>query len=279
MVSLAAQHDCLLLDLDGTLFRGSEAIDGAAEALSATTARALFVTNNASRDAAGVAQHLRELGFNAEPDDVITSGQCAAKVLGTEIAPGSPVLVVGSDALAAEISRVGLHPVRRWSDDPVAVIQGFSPDIGWRDLAEGALAIVAGTPWVVTNPDVTLPSERGLLPGNGAMVAALRAATGATPRVVGKPHVPIFWDALARSDFRRPLVVGDRLDTDIAGANSAGLPSLLVLSGVSRATDVMRAAPAQRPTYVAQDLRGIHQEPSMIRVPVSTEPMCAGAED
>jgi len=165
---------------------------------------------------------------------------------------------------------VGLRPVRQWADDPVAVVQGFSPDIGWGDLAEAALAIRAGTPWVATNPDVTLPSERGLVPGNGSMIAALRAATDCTPRIVGKPYPPIFRDALSRGDFHRPLVVGDRLDTDIAGANSAGLPSLLVLSGVTTAAEALAAPPQLRPTFVAPDLSGIHADSDSLRLDLLT---------
>ncbi|MHA7652375.1 HAD-IIA family hydrolase [Mycobacterium sp. ML4] len=265
MASLVSLHDCLLLDLDGTLYRGPQPIAGAVDALAETTVRNLFVTNNASRSSTQVAQHLRELGFDADPADVVTSGQCAAQVLGAELSCGSPVLVIGSDALAAEMGGAGLRPVRRWADDPVAVVQGFSPDICWSDLAEATLAISAGIPWVATNPDLTLPSQRGLVPGNGSMVAALRAATGCTPRVVGKPFTPIYRDALSRGDFHRPLVVGDRLDTDIAGANSAGLPSLLVLSGVTTAAEALAAPPAQRPTFVAPDLSGINADSDSLR--------------
>lgn len=266
MAALATLHDCLLLDLDGTLFRGSRPIAGAAEALSHVTGDTLFLTNNASRSAAQVARHLRELGFDADPRDVITSGQCAAVLLSAELPSGSDVLVVGSQALADEVTAVGLRPVRRWANGPVAVVQGFAPDICWSDLAEATLAIRAGTPWVATNPDVTLPTERGLVPGNGSLVAALRAATGHTPRIVGKPFAPIFQNALARGDFQRPLVIGDRLDTDIAGANYAGLPSLLVLSGVSTAADVAAAPPEHRPTYVAPDLSGINADSDSLRV-------------
>lgn len=270
MAELATLHDCLLLDLDGTLFRGSRPIAGAAEALSLIASRTLYLTNNASRSATAVAEHLRELGFDADPGDVITSGQCAAQLLSTELACDSAVLVIGSEALAAEVRDVGLRPVRQWADDPVAVVQGFSPDIGWGDLAEAALAIRAGTPWVATNPDVTLPSERGLVPGNGSMIAALRAATDCTPRIVGKPYPPIFRDALSRGDFHRPLVVGDRLDTDIAGANSAGLPSLLVLSGVTTAAEALAAPPQLRPTFVAPDLSGIHADSDSLRLDLLT---------
>ncbi len=266
MAALATLHDCLLLDLDGTLFRGSRPIAGAAAALSGITARRLYMTNNASRTATEVAQHLRRLGFDADPRDAVTSGQCAAQLLGAELPSGAAVLIVGSESLAVEVTRVGLRAVRRWADDPAAVVQGFSPDICWADLAEAALAIRAGIPWSATNPDLTLPSERGLVPGNGSMVAALEAATGRTPRIVGKPYPPIFRNALSRGDFRRPLVVGDRLDTDIAGANSAGLPSLLVLSGVTTAAEALAAPPAYRPTYVAPDLSGLNADSDSLRI-------------
>jgi glycerol 3-phosphatase-2 len=179
---------------------------------------------------------------------------------------GAPVLIVGTDSLAAEIRKVGLKPVRQWSDGPVAVVQGHSPQTGWPDLAEAALAIRGGALWVAANVDKTLPSERGLLPGNGAMVAALRAATDAKPQVAGKPEPTLLTDALARGKFRAPLVVGDRLDTDIAGAGAAGLPSLLVLCGVSTAADTVRAAVGQRPNYIAEDLRSLYARADSLRI-------------
>lgn len=266
MNALEHEHDCLLLDLDGTVFRGHAATRGAVETLAAVRARTLYVTNNASRDPADVARHLQALGFAAEPDDVVTSAQSAAKMLAGQLSPGAVVLVVGTDALAAEVSRVGLKPVRQFTDGPVAVVQGHSPQTGWPDLAEAALAIRAGALWVASNVDRTLPSERGLLPGNGSMVAALRAATDCEPQVAGKPQPTLLTDALARGTFREPLVVGDRLDTDIAGANAAGLPSLLVLTGVSTADDLVRATPAERPTYVAADLRSLGSPADTLRI-------------
>ncbi len=175
------------------------------------------------------------MGFAAAPDDVVTSAQSAARLLADRLPAGAAVLVVGTESLAAEIKNVGLKPVRQWSYDPVAVVQGHSPETAWPDLAEAALAIRGSALWVAANVDRTLPSERGLLPGNGSMVAALQAATDREPTVAGKPQPTLLTDALSRGDFRTPLVVGDRLDTDIAGANAAGLPSLLVLSGVSTA--------------------------------------------
>lgn len=257
MTTLARRHDCLLLDLDGTVFRGHAPTPGAVETLDAVDCCSLFVTNNATRSAEEVATHLVELGFTAGADDVVTSAQSAARMLGRRLPAGAAVLVVGTDALAAEVRAVGLTPVHTFDEDPVAVVQGLSMSIGWPDLAEAALAIRAGALWVTSNLDATLPTERGLLPGNGSLVAALRTATGAEPLAAGKPAPALMQDALARGDFRSPLVVGDRLDTDIAGANAAGLPSLMVLTGVNNARDTVFAVPAQRPTYLGADLRSL----------------------
>ena len=266
MTSVARQYDCLLLDLDGTLFRGRRPTEGAVQALAEVRSRAFFVTNNASRSAADVAAHLTELGFTATADDVATSAQSAARLLADQLPAGSPVLIVGTDALADEVEAVGLRPVRRFDDDPAAVVQGLSMTIGWPELAEAALAIRSGALWVAANVDLTLPTERGLLPGNGSMVAALRAATGAEPQVAGKPAPGLLTDAAARGDFRAPLVVGDRLDTDIEGANAAKLPSLMVLTGVSSARDAVYAEPVHRPTYIGQDLRALHQDGERLAV-------------
>jgi len=266
MGTLAQQYDCLLLDLDGTVFRGHELTEGAAESLDKVSGRKLFVTNNASRSAGEVAEHLRDIGLKATADDVVTSAQSAAHVLAAQLERESRVLVVGTDSLADEIAAVGLRPVRLFEDQPHAVVQGHSTQTGWINLAEAALAIRAGALWVAANVDATLPTERGLLPGNGSMVAALKAATEAEPQVAGKPSPTLMTDALARGDFRTPLVVGDRLNTDIAGANAAGLPSLMVLSGVNSARDAVHAVPEQRATYIGYDLRALHQDADVLAV-------------
>jgi len=266
MTTLAKEHDCLLLDLDGTVFRGEQATPGAVETLAGIESRTLYVTNNASRGPGEVAQHLIALGFAADPTDVVTSAQSASRLLAAQLPSGSNVLVVGTESLATEVRNVGLRPVRQFSDDPVAVVQGHSPETGWSDLAEAALAIRSGALWVAANVDRTLPSERGLLPGNGSMVAALRTATDREPQVAGKPGSALLTDALGRGHFTNPLVVGDRLDTDISGANAAGLPSLLVLSGVSTAADMVFAVPGERPNYVAPDLRSLDVHSDTIRI-------------
>jgi glycerol-1-phosphatase len=264
--TIAQEYDCLLIDLDGTVFRGAQPTDGAVQSLSEVHSRKLYVTNNASRSPDEVAAHLRELGFTVTGEDIVTSAQSAAHLLADALPPDSRVLIVGTEALANEIAAVGLQPVRRYDDNPVAVVQGLSTSIGWPDLAEAALAIRAGALWVAANIDPTLPTERGLLPGNGSLVAALRIATGAEPKVAGKPAPTLITDAVARGDFRAALVIGDRLDTDIEGANAAKLPSLMVLTGVNTARDAVYAKPEQRPTYIGHDLRSLHQDGKLLAV-------------
>lgn len=264
--SLREMYDVLLLDLDGTVYRGAEPVPGAREALAAGNDAVLYVTNNASRRPGEVAQHLRELGFDADDASVVTSSQSAARLLADTLPTGAAVLVVGTAALAEEVAAVGLRPVRTADAAPVAVVQGHSPDTGWPALAEATLAVRAGAMWVATNVDSTLPTERGLVLGNGSMVAAVRHATGATPVVAGKPAAPLLDDAIRRGGARAPLVIGDRLDTDIEGANAVGADSLLVLTGVSTVDDLLRAPAEQRPTYVASSLACLDEPASRLRV-------------
>lgn len=266
--ALHDRHDVLLADLDGTLYQGASAVPGAVAAVLAAAergCRTAYVTNNASRRPAEVAGHLVELGFPATADDVATSSQAAAAMLAAQLPPGAAVLVVGTDALADEVSAVGLVPVRE-AAGAVAVVQGHDPETGWAQLAEATVALRAGARWVACNVDATLPSERGLLPGNGSMVAALRTATGLTPQVAGKPAPTLLLAAARRTDATAPLVVGDRLDTDIEGGRAAGLPTLLVLTGVSTAADLLAAPPEQRPDLVAADLGALADEPGAVQV-------------
>lgn len=261
---LLARYDALLLDLDGTVYRGKDAVPGAVEAVAAARAAGVgirFVTNNASRAPQEVADHLAELGFNAVLGEVSTSAQAGAAMVADRVPVGSAVLVLGADALAHEVELLGLRPVREAAQDVVAVVQGLSQDLGWRELAEACVVIRTGALWVACNVDATLPTERGLLPGNGSLVAALRTATGQEPLVAGKPATPLLEQAAKSLGAQRPLVVGDRLDTDIAGAFHAGMDSLLVLTGVSTEAEARELPEAQRPTYVAQDLSVLHQLP------------------
>lgn len=209
---------------------------------------------------------MRTMGFDVDPGDVVTSAQTAARVLRRGCGPGAKVLVIGTDALAAEVAQVGLAPVCSQRESPVAVVQGHSPDTDWHLLAEAALAIRDGALWVACNVDATFPTERGLVPGNGSMVAALRTATDSVPCAVGKPAPHMVREGLARGTFSAPLVVGDRLETDIAGAAAVGLPSLLVLSGVTTAADVIFAGPQCRPTYLAEDIGALVHDAERLRI-------------
>lgn len=267
--ALHAGYDAFLFDLDGTVYHGPQPIPGAAAAirqLREQGAPVRFVTNNASKAPGDVADHLRELDIDAAPDEVSTSAQAAARLLGERLPAGAAVLVVGTAALEAEVAAAGLRPVRKAQDDVAAVVQGHNPATGWADLAEACLAIRAGALWVACNVDTTLPTERGLLPGNGSMVAALRAATGGTPEVAGKPEAPLFVTAAASADASRPLTIGDRLDTDIAGAVTAGMDSLCVLTGVATPATLVTAIPAERPTYLGAGLGALAEPADDLRI-------------
>jgi HAD superfamily hydrolase (TIGR01450 family) len=267
--ALVDGYDLVILDLDGVIYLGDQPVAGAPEALVTLRERGIplaYATNNASRRAVDVAALLRSLGVAAEPAEVTTSAQASAAVLAERLPAGSPVLVVGARALGDEIADVGLRPVWLAADKPVAVVQGYGPQVGWEQLAEASVAIRAGASWVATNTDRTLPSPRGPLPGNGSLVAALATALDRQPDiVVGKPEPTLFRQIARARHADHPLVVGDRIDTDIEGANRAGMDSLLVLTGVSQLADLAHAPAAQRPTYVATDLNGLFADPDRVR--------------
>jgi glycerol 3-phosphatase-2 len=257
---LQGVHDLLVLDLDGVVYVGPDAVPGAVPALAAARRAGTtlcFATNNASRTPEDVAAHLRALGVPAEAGQVATSSQAAAALALDALGPGARVLAVGGPGVAAALQDVGLVPVGTADDSPAAVVQGFGPHVGWAHLAEAALAVRAGAVWVATNTDATLPTPRGPVPGNGALVAAVRTATDREPLVAGKPEPVLFEVAAHRAAAERPLVVGDRLDTDVAAASRAGFPSLLVLTGVTGPVELLAAVGEQRPTFVAADLHGL----------------------
>lgn len=260
---LARRYDVALLDLDGVVYVGAHAVRGAAAALHSARAagmRMAFVTNNASRPPEQIAEHLTELGVAAVGAEVTTSAQAAAHYLAERLPPGASVLVVGTTGLHAALAERGLVPVEKDSAGVAAVVQGFSRELNWAQLAEGCLAINRGAPWVATNLDPTVPSPLGRLPGNGSMVAALHHATGRDPIVTGKPEPAMHRESLERSGAQRPIVVGDRLDTDIEGANAVGCASMLVFTGVTSPADLLGASPEHRPTYLAADLSGLLRE-------------------
>jgi glycerol 3-phosphatase-2 len=260
VLPLARAYDAALYDLDGVLYVGTGAVPHAADSVAAARAtgmRCAYVTNNASRRPTVIAAHLTELGIPAEASDVVTSAQAAVRLLRARLAPGATVLVVGSGGLSDEVAAGGFAPVREASAGVAAVVQGYAAETGWAELAEAAVALRAGALWVATNTDSTLPSPRGPLPGNGALVAALRVATGLEPLVAGKPEPALHLESVERVASQHPLIVGDRLDTDVLGGVRGGADTLLVLTGVVDAEAAVRAPRGMRPTYVAWDLRGL----------------------
>lgn len=256
---LVDDFDALLFDLDGVVYVGTEPVDHAAEVIADARARGVacaFVTNNAARPASAVAEHLGQLGIPASIDDVITSPQAATSLLAGYVPEGARVLVIGGPGIDAELAARGYVPVRSLDDRPAAVMQGYSPDVSWRDLAEATFAVRSGLPWIATNPDLTFPTARGVAPGNGALVQVVAQTVGRQPdAVAGKPEPPLLREAIARTGAARPLMVGDRLDTDIAAGSRVGIPSLLVFTGVTSVGELLRATPGERPEFIGFDLR------------------------
>lgn len=254
---LREAYDVLVLDLDGVVYVGREAVPGAAEALNAAQSRGAhlaFITNNAARTPRAVGEHLRSLGVQARDQDVVTSAQAAAHLLADQLAPGSRVFVIGGPGLEDALRERGLDPVTTPGDGVAAVAQGYGPDVPWRQVVEGALYVREGLPWVATNTDTTIPTRRGPGPGNGTLVQLVAQYAGREPRVAGKPETPLLEETLERVGGNRPLMVGDRLDTDIEGARRMGWDSLLVLTGVTGLDTLVTATPDRRPTYLALDL-------------------------
>ncbi|MDO0928369.1 HAD-IIA family hydrolase [Streptomyces sp. TG1A-8] len=258
---LSEAYDTALLDLDGVVYTGGKAIAHAVDSLASAREggmRLAYVTNNALRTPDVVAGHLTELGIPTGADDVITSAQAVARLVGEQVPAGSRVLVIGGEGLRVALRERGLVPVESADDDPVAVVQGYGgPDLTWSRLAEASYAVARGVPWFASNTDLTIPSGRGIAPGNGAAVEVVRIATGAEPQVAGKPLPPMHRETVIRTGAERPLVVGDRLDTDIEGAFNGGVDSLLVLTGVTDGARLLAAPPRHRPTFVDADLRGL----------------------
>ena len=253
-------YDVALLDLDGVVYVGPDPVPGVPAALAAARGAGMrlgFVTNNAARTPEAVAEHLSALGVPARADDVITSSQAAATVVAGLLEHGARVLPVGGPGVAAALTAAGLVVVDRAEDEPAAVVQGHGREVGWAQLAEAVVAVRNGARHVATNLDATIPSPRGPLPGNGAMVGVVAAVTGQEPLVTGKPDPAMHAESVRRTGARHPLVVGDRLDTDIEGARRAGAASLLVLTGVTDPGTLLAARPDHRPDLLSADAAGL----------------------
>lgn len=278
----------LLCDLDGVVYRGAQACPGAVDGLRRARVRdvrILFLTNNAGHTPADVVERLTSLGVQASEEEVLTSSMVAARWLREQsanlLAPeartqgrGGPlVLAVGGPGVGLalrdqgfdvctpadvrEAARPGGSPLR-----VAAVVQGYGPAVTARDLAEATFAVADGALWVATNTDATLPSERGLAPGNGSLVRAVAHALGREPdAVVGKPHPPAYAAAAALLHCapEQVMAIGDRLDTDIQGARAAGMQTTLVLTGVATRREGEEAPAQARPDLIVPTLGDLAQ--------------------
>ncbi len=257
----AEAYDVGVLDLDGVIYVGRDPVPRAAEALAKARAsgmRLAFATNNASRTPNATAALLTEVGVPAEAGDVVTSAQAAARLLAERLPAGSKVLVVGAMGLRHALYAAGLRPVSTAAEKPAAVVQGHHPGLSYDLIAEGSQAVSRGAVFVASNADTTIPGRGGMLrPGNGSLIQVIRTATGVDPIVTGKPELPLHREMILRTGAERPLIVGDRLDTDIEGACNGNADSLFVLTGVDDPRTLLAAAPNRRPTYVSADLTGL----------------------
>ena len=257
-------HDVAFFDLDGVIYLGPVAVPGAVEGITRireTGARVMYVTNNAARSADAVAHHLSASGFEAGPDDLITSAQVAVDVLAERLPAGSLLLVAGTRNLIELAQAAGFRTTASADDRPDAVLQGYDPLIEWPVLDEAAIAVQRGATWYGTNDDLNRPTNRGLVPGLGAQLAVVGSTVRQQPVVFGKPHAPMLDYAVTHTAAQRPIFVGDRIDTDIMGANRAGMPSLLVFTGAHGKRDLLEAGPGDRPSYIGADLRALLEPP------------------
>jgi glycerol 3-phosphatase-2 len=255
---VAARYDALLLDLDGVLYRADEAVPAAPRTLEAVRGLGipiLFLTNNSSRTPSDVARKLTRLGIRASADEVLTSAIATAAMLRKDHASSRTAFVIGERGIRAALVEIGIRIVDRTPDRADLVVVGFDRRVNYDKLRTAALLVQHGARLIATNPDVSYPAAEGLWPGAGALLAAVTATTGATPTIVGKPARPLFEAAAEVTGASNPLVVGDRLDTDVLGAARMGWDSMLVLSGATGPSDLLQA-PAL-PVYVGSDVSAL----------------------
>jgi HAD superfamily hydrolase (TIGR01457 family) len=265
---VAGRYDALLVDLDGVVYRGDQPVIGAAEALGWARdlgSRVLFITNNSARTPEQVAERLAGFGVLAAAEDVLTSGLALVALLRREEKPGRTAFVIGERGVREALEGGGFALVDGDPDRADLVVVGWDRSLDYAKLRTAALLVQRGARLVATNADRTYPAPDGLWPGAGAILAAVVAATSAVPTVIGKPNRPLFEAAAERTGSSRPLVVGDRLDTDIEGAAGMGWDSLLVLTGASSTPELLTARAV--PTFVSStlDLLGADVPPARFR--------------
>ena len=237
MIDLASIRN-LIIDMDGVLWLGNQAMPGLPEfidTLRSLGIRFVLATNNASKSGEEYVAKLAGFNTTIHPEEILTSPQATASYL-AQHAPNARIYVIGEPGLVSELTRVGLTVVP--PDRPAGathVVVGWDRQLTYAKLVEACLLIRAGALFIGTNPDVTYPDARGIIPGNGATLAALRVATDVEPLIIGKPQPEMMIQAMQRLEAtpENTAVLGDRLDTDILGGQRAGLTTLLVLSGVT----------------------------------------------
>jgi 4-nitrophenyl phosphatase len=252
-----------VIDMDGVLWEGNRPMPGLVaffEALRNRQIRFVLATNNASQTPEQYVAKLARMGVTVTRAEIFTSSLATALLLRERSPGGARVFAIGEDGLTQALSEAGFTLGGLYENGADYVTVGMDRTITWDKLATATLNIRAGATFVGTNPDLTLPTERGLTHGNGAILAALQAATGVKPLVIGKPEPTMYQQAMKQLGCDPALTVGlgDRLDTDILGAVRAGLPSLLVLSGVSRREDLAKVD--FQPTWVMQDIEEVTRE-------------------
>jgi phosphoglycolate/pyridoxal phosphate phosphatase family enzyme len=261
-VAIADRYDAFLFDLDGVLFRGDTAIPGASDAVARLRElgrRLAFVTNNSSRTPSDVVAHLARVGIDAFEDEVVSSALTTAALLAERGCRRA--FVVGEAGLRDALVAQGIE-IRPDDELPVdVVVVGWDRTLTYETLRAATVLVQDGAALVASNADANYPAPDGhRWPGAGAILAAIETAAETRAEVIGKPHAPLLLEALARTGGARPLMIGDRLDTDIDGANRLGWDSCLVLTGISTTDDVERTGIV--PTHVLDDLRGLLEPPS-----------------
>lgn len=265
--ALVDVHDLVMLDLDGVVYISGRAIPGVPEHLARlrrTGVRPAFITNNASRTPEAVCEKLQGLGVEATPSDVVTSAQAAAHLVKERFGAHTRVLALGGEGLVAALAAENLAIVPVGAGPPEVegvdvVVSGYGPSVRWHDIMQAATLVSRGAPYVASNKDATIPTDQGPQPGHGVLVRAIAEFAGVEPLIAGKPARPLLDETIRRVGGERPLMVGDRLDTDMEGANNVGIRSLLVLTGVTGLRQLAEARPAERPTYVSPDLGGLFE--------------------
>ncbi|MCL4246401.1 MAG: HAD-IIA family hydrolase [Candidatus Dadabacteria bacterium] len=266
-MKLAELFDCLLLDLDGVVYIGGNPTPGAGETIKRLRddgKSVIFITNDPKRTAAGYSEKLRELGVETAPEDVITSGMALAYHIKSAHGDvgGLKAYVVGSESLKEEIGLTGLSVVDgKEAHHADFVIVGGHPDFHYDEMKTATIAVRNGARFFATNRDPFYPSPEGLIPATGAILACIEVASGKTALTVGKPESIMFEVALAEHlhrDKKRLAIIGDRLDTDIAGGKKAGIVTILTLTGSTKREDI--AGSEIKPDYVINDLRDLYKD-------------------